>query len=68
MDPLSTSIARSTTRIPAMTDSDNRDAVPSADEQARRQREIGDGTAVYGEVGESDEQADINQPEPDEHF
>jgi hypothetical protein len=51
-----------------MTDNDKRDAVPSADEQARRQREVGDGTAVYGEVGETDEQADLNQPEPDEHM
>jgi hypothetical protein len=51
-----------------MTDSEKRDPEPTADELARRLREIGDGTAVYGEVGESDEQADVNQPEPDEHF
>jgi hypothetical protein len=47
---------------------DNGDAVESADEKARRLREIGDGTAVYGEVGENDEQLDINQPEEDEHM
>ena len=29
-------------------------------------REIGDGTAVYGEVGQSDEQADVHQPDDDE--
>ena len=34
---------------------------------ARRLREIGDANAVYGEVGQSDEQADVNQPAPDEH-
>ena len=40
---------------------------PTADEKARRLREIGDANAVYGEVGQSDEQADVNQPEADEH-
>jgi hypothetical protein len=44
------------------------DAPPeSADEKARRLREIGDGTAVYGEMGQNDEQLDVNQPEEDEH-
>jgi hypothetical protein len=38
----------------------------SADAKARRLREIGDGTAVYGEVGQDDEQRDVNQPEPDD--
>jgi len=39
---------------------------PSADERARRLREIGDGTAVYGEMRQDDEQADVNQAEDDE--
>jgi hypothetical protein len=39
----------------------------SADEKARRLREFGDGTAVYGEMGQNDEQLDVNQPEEDEH-
>lgn len=51
-----------------MTDSEKHDSVPTADEKAKRQREIGDATAVYGEIGENDEQADVNQPEPDEHM
>jgi hypothetical protein len=38
----------------------------SADEKARRLREIGDGTAVYGEVGQNDEQRDLHQPDEDE--
>jgi len=50
-----------------MTDSDKPKPEPTADERARRLREIGDANAVYGEVGQSDEQADLNQPEPDEH-
>jgi hypothetical protein len=37
---------------------------PSADEKARHLREIGDGTAVYGEVGQNDEQLDVHQVEP----
>jgi hypothetical protein len=40
---------------------------PTADEKARILREIGDANAVYGEVGQSDEQADVNQAEADEH-
>jgi len=40
---------------------------PSADERAKRLREIGDGTAVYGEMGQEDEQADVNQADEDEH-
>jgi hypothetical protein len=43
------------------------DAEPTADEKAKRQREIGDATAVYGEVGQNDEQRDVNQAEEDEH-
>jgi hypothetical protein len=44
------------------------DAVePTADEKAKHQREIGDGTIVYGEVEQADEQADVNQPDADEH-
>ena len=50
-----------------MTDNDKQKPEPTADERARRLREIGDANAVYGEVGQSDEQADVNQPEPDEH-
>jgi hypothetical protein len=38
----------------------------SADAKARRLREIGDGTAVYGEVGQNDEQLDVNQPPEDD--
>jgi hypothetical protein len=49
-----------------MTDKDTPDPTPSADERAKRLREIGDGTAVYGEMGQEDEQADLHQPEPDE--
>jgi len=37
----------------------------TADEKARRLREFGDGTAVYGEVEQDDEQRDVNQPEPE---
>jgi hypothetical protein len=37
----------------------------SAGERARRLREIGDGTAVYGEVGQTDEQVDVHQPADD---
>jgi hypothetical protein len=40
---------------------------PSADERAKHLREIGDGTAVYGEMRQDDEQADVNQAEEDEH-
>jgi hypothetical protein len=68
MDPLQISTARSTMKIPTMTDRDKDSPVSTADERAKRQREIGDATVVYGEIGESDEQADVNQPEPDEHF
>ena len=49
-----------------MTDKDPSAAEPTADERARRLREIGDGTAVYGEVGQNDEQRDVNQPEAEE--
>lgn len=49
-----------------MTNNDRNDPEPTADERARRLREIGDGTAVYGEVGQNDEQRDVNQPEPEE--
>lgn len=66
MGPPPTSIARSMMRIPTMTDNDKTTDEPTADERARRLREIGDGTAVYGEVGQNDEQRDVNQPEPDE--
>jgi hypothetical protein len=38
----------------------------SADAKARRLREIGDGTAVYGEVAQEDEQSDLHQPEDDD--
>lgn len=47
--------------------SDKHDPEPTADERARKLREIGDANAVYGEVGQNDEQADVNQPEDDEH-
>jgi hypothetical protein len=51
--------------------SDNDDApdtwVPTADEKAKRLRQIGDANAVYGEIGQNDEQLDVNQPEEDEH-
>jgi hypothetical protein len=40
---------------------------PTADEKARKQREIGDASIVYGEMEQNDEQRDVNQPEPDEH-
>jgi hypothetical protein len=46
---------------------DTRDTEPTADEKAKHLREIGDATAVYGEVGQNDEQLDVNQPEADEH-
>ena len=46
---------------------DERDPEATADERARRLREIGDASAVYGEVGQNDEQRDVNQAEPDEH-
>jgi len=39
---------------------------PTADERAKRLREIGDGTVVYGEMRQDDEQADVNQSEEDE--
>ena len=42
-------------------------SVPSADERAKRLREIGDANAVYGEVGQNDEQLDVNQPDDDAH-
>ncbi len=42
------------------------DAEPTADERAKRLREIGDANAVYGEVGQSDEQADVHQAEGDD--
>lgn len=51
-----------------MTDNDKHDPEPTADEKARTLREIGDASAVYGEIGQTDEQADVNQPEPDEHM
>jgi|GEM_PF-4254606 hypothetical protein len=51
-----------------MADNDKLEPEPTADERARRLREIGDASAVYGEMGQADEQADINQPEPDEHM
>lgn len=50
-----------------MTDKDEPTPEPTADERAKRLREIGDANAVYGEVGQSDEQADVNQAEDDEH-
>lgn len=43
------------------------DSEPTADERAKHQREFGDGTAVYGEVHQEDEQADVNQADEDEH-
>jgi hypothetical protein len=46
--------------------SNENDPEPTADERARRLRETGDANAVYGEVGQSDEQADVHQPEDDE--
>jgi hypothetical protein len=46
--------------------SDKDEPEPTADERARKLREIGDANAVYGEVGESDEQADVHQPEGEE--
>ena len=49
-----------------MTDSEKGDPVPTADEKAKRLREIGDANAVYGEVGQNDEQLDVHQPEADE--
>jgi hypothetical protein len=42
-------------------------SVPSADERAKRLREIGDANAVYGEIGQNDEQLDVNQPDDDAH-
>jgi len=50
-----------------MADNKKPDPTPTADERAKRLREIGDGEVVYSEVGQTDEQADVNQPEPDEH-
>jgi len=47
---------------------DKNEPEPTADEKARRLREIGDAMAVYGEVGQTDEQRDVNQPEEDEHL
>jgi hypothetical protein len=49
-----------------MADNKKPDPTPTADERAKRLREIGDGEVVYGEIGQTDEQADVNQPEPDE--
>lgn len=46
---------------------DDRDTEPTADEEAKRLRQIGDAMVVYGEVGQSDEQADANQADADEH-
>ena len=46
---------------------DKHEPEPTADEKAKRLREIGDASAVYGEVGQNDEQADVNQSESDEH-
>jgi hypothetical protein len=46
---------------------DKPDPEPTADERAKRLREIGDANAVYGEIGQNDEQADVNQAEADEH-
>jgi hypothetical protein len=40
---------------------------PTADEKAKQLREVGDAMVVYGEVGERDEQIDVNQAEADEH-
>ena len=40
---------------------------PTADERARRLREIGDASIVYGEIEQADEQRDVNQAESDEH-
>jgi hypothetical protein len=68
MDPRSISIARSTTRIPTVADNKKPDPTPTADERAKHLREVGDGEAVYSEIGQTDEQADVNQPEPDEHM
>lgn len=48
-------------------DDDSSTSELSADEKARRRRQIGDGTSVYGEVGQNDEQRDADQSEPDEH-
>jgi hypothetical protein len=39
---------------------------PTADEKAKRVREIGDANAVYGEVGQNDEQRDVHQAETDD--
>ena len=49
-----------------MTDNDTQKPEPTADEKAKHLREIGDANAVYGEIGQADEQADVHQPEPDE--
>jgi hypothetical protein len=49
-----------------MSDKEKPEPTPTADERTKRLREIGDGSAVYGEVGQEDEQADVHQPEPDE--
>ena len=50
-----------------MTTNSDDDSELSADEKARRRREVGDGTAVYSEVGQNDEQRDADQSEADEH-
>ena len=50
-----------------MTASDKPGSEPSADEKAKQLREVGDANAVYGEMGQNDEQRDVNQAEPDEH-
>lgn len=50
-----------------MSSTDKPQPEPTADERARRLREIGDANAVYGEIGQNDEQRDLNQPEEDEH-
>ncbi len=49
-----------------MTETEKPEPTPTADERTKRLREIGDASAVYGEVGQADEQADLHQPEPDE--
>lgn len=46
---------------------DKHEPEPTADEKAKTLREIGDATIVYGEIGQTDEQRDVNQAEPDEH-
>ncbi len=52
-----------------MTDNDKLDPTPTADERARRLREIGDASAVYGEVGGvSAAQALRHRPWPDSNL